>query len=489
MPIKGLCYTGPDLTCSGILSGDTLEDALQKLDTQVCSATGDYSSYQFNCLPDWLGSAITTEAQFVDAITAYACEITQNLESFTGVEFPAYQSEVESQFESITGPSLTCSSAGVTGADSLTTILTKYCTKLAALTTAINVSTIDFASCFTVVTPPTTVLQGFQTLIDQICEVKSIAEGSATLPVFNNTGTCLASPGSADTLAATIGKIITRLCLTEPFDIDSVEDWGCLDSQEDLQDTVQEIITTVSDNQKLLITGVSADFVLSATDAENDCAGLTLELATPIVNNDRLVASNVADTDPGTLIEKLTEGDNITLDDTTTPGQIIISATQNNLVVAGPTDEDPGYLVDKLDGSTSGGITITPTIDGLGEKVNLILTTDAAAIAESVLAAILANPALLTAFCSMVVSCVDGNCGSLEYTITNDSGDYKFASWNECGNPSLIVVGLTDGGSITICAVPGSVTAADCVIVEGDSCTPATTTTTSTTTTTTTEPV
>jgi len=68
-------YNGPNLACSSIETGDDLETALQKIDTQICSAIGDYSTYQFNCLTAWYGSDITEESQFVDAITGYACEL------------------------------------------------------------------------------------------------------------------------------------------------------------------------------------------------------------------------------------------------------------------------------------------------------------------------------------------------------------------------------------------------------------------------------
>src|ERR1044072_702907 len=70
-PVNSKCvyYAGPTLSCSSILTNDSLEVALQKIDAQICSAIGDYSNYQFNCLIDWWGTSITQESQFVDAIT------------------------------------------------------------------------------------------------------------------------------------------------------------------------------------------------------------------------------------------------------------------------------------------------------------------------------------------------------------------------------------------------------------------------------------
>lgn len=75
IPSTAVCYTGANLSCSGINTNDTLSTSLQKIDTQICSAIGDYSTYQFNCLIAWWGSAITQESQFVDAITSYVCSM------------------------------------------------------------------------------------------------------------------------------------------------------------------------------------------------------------------------------------------------------------------------------------------------------------------------------------------------------------------------------------------------------------------------------
>src|SRR5689334_4019635 len=86
-------YNGPNLACSGINTGDSLETALQKIDTQICSAIGDYSTYQFHCLTAWYGTSITQESQFVDAITGYACEIRSDLDTFIDDTFAAYQTD------------------------------------------------------------------------------------------------------------------------------------------------------------------------------------------------------------------------------------------------------------------------------------------------------------------------------------------------------------------------------------------------------------
>ena len=105
---KCVVYTGPNLSCSGIETNDSLETALQKIDEQICSATGDYSSYQMNCLPTYWGQAITTESEFVDAITTYACATSTSLSTFLSTTFPAYVSSIDSRFSLIEYPGITC---------------------------------------------------------------------------------------------------------------------------------------------------------------------------------------------------------------------------------------------------------------------------------------------------------------------------------------------------------------------------------------------
>lgn len=481
LPVKYLCYTGPDLACSGIETGDTLEEALQKLDTQVCSALGDYSTYQFNCLTAWWGDPITTEADFVDAITGYACELSDSITVFTNTTFPDYQNEVNNRVDDLEDPSITCASAGVTSGDNLVQILQKYCTKFGEIDDALDLTGVSWNACFTVITPPDTLTEAFNLLANQICSVKTIAEEAAVLPVFNNTGNCL-SGGSDDTLVVTIGLMIDKLCEDFPFDAGDV-DWGCVDDDgaEDLQEAFQALTNQVSSNMSILITDVSADFTLSLTDVMDPCAGMTLGLATPLVNNDRLVASNVSDLFPGTLIDKLAGGTNVTLDDITIPGQVIINVDNDHLLLAGPGDGTPGVLIDKVNGSNSNGVTITPAYNAFTEQVDLGLSVDLSTLAPALLTYISGNPEVLAQFCAMVSSCAA--CASYLYDIFNDSGISQLVSWLVCGSDIPITILLADGDTIQVCAREGSVSEVeDVTVTVAGICVSSPTTTTTTTT-------
>lgn len=450
-----ICYQGGNLPCSGILTGDTLETAFTKIDEQICSISGNYSTYQFNCLPDYFGQAITTEAEFVDAITSYACAIATNLQTFTGTTFPQYQSDTAAQISSIDGPSLVCSSAGVNVNDNLYTILTKYCSKFANLDGELDLSDINFGNCFSVVGSISTIHQGFTEVLSQICQVKTIAESGGTpLPTFNNVGSCLEDPTSIDSLEDTVIKLRDKVCsIDDSFDGSDIT-WTCNTPD---GDTLQEAVQKLSDVTSTLSLGVatiySADFVVTQTDEDNPCSGKSIALATPI-NQDRFVAASVTDVDPGVLIDKVTTGDGLDVNLNEDDNGIII--TNTGKLRADVTDSDPlGYLVDKLEGSTVNGITITPVYNPSTKKVTLQLTIDD------------------VTFCSAINNCVPVTCNT--YSISNASGFNQTVTYTICtgGFGSL---DLPTGSTVEVCAILNSVSGENVTITAIGECGTTTTT-------------
>ena len=256
--------------------------------------------------------------------------------------------------------------------------------------------------------------------------------------------------------AAELQKIKTRLCLTGVYDATTIT-WGCLTAQTTLQASMQEVVTTVSDNQKLLITAVSADFVLTQTNAGDVCAGKTLSLAVPLVNNDRLVASNVGDLSPGTLIQKLTAGTNVTLDAITTPGQVIINSDNDHFVLAGAGDITPGLLIDKVLGSTNNGITLNPTYNAGTDQVDFTLTTSLAVLAANLMTFIAADATLLSQFCAMTNTCVADSCATTLYSVNNTSGSAQNIFWLTCGSGTYLSVSVPTATTINICALTDSI--------------------------------
>lgn len=450
---KYVCYQGSALPCSGIATGDDLETAFTKIDEQICSISGDYSTYQFNCLPAYFGQAITTEAEFVDAITSYACAIATNLQTFTGVTFPQYQSDVAAQISTIDGPSLSCTSAGVNTNDNISEILMKYCIKFSNLDDLIDLTDVDFGDCFSVVTQPQTIHQGFAEVLSQICQVKAIAEASSgALPTFNNVGSCLATPTTTDSLEDTVIKIRTKLCSIDGTFDGAAITWGCFAPG---TDTLQAAMETVADAiQTLALERVtySGDFVVTQVNPSDPCQGLNVALATPL-NQDRFVAVSALDTQPSTLIEKIVAGGGISINEGTTDQPVLVISSIGELL-ADETDGTLGFLSDKLEGSTVNGITITPIYNSLTGKVTLQLTVD-----DSL-------------FCAAVNTCVPATCN--QYLVTNPDAFSRPISWMQCDG-STVEMSIEASSAMSICARLGSVVAAGCTIVATGDCTTTTT--------------
>lgn len=437
-----VCYTGPNLACSGILSHDTIEDALTKIDTILCASTGNYSAYQMHCLPAFVGTAITSQAAFVSAITDYACITQTALTLFTGTTYTAYVAATASTISGIINPALICASAGVISGDTLSGLLTKYCTKFGSIDAALNLSSVNFASCFTVVTPPTTVITGFQELISQICQVKTLAQAAAgALPVFNNVGSCLGAPlTTTDSLVSTINKIKTSLCLAPSYVSTNVT-WGCVGTPTltTLESGLQQIVNKVNILLPKQTTFGSA-FSLTPVDVANPCLGVQVNL---IASPDRFVASNSTDTTPGTLADKLI-GNGITIDATTTPGNIIL--INDHKILSNLGDTSPNYLISKINGSTSNGITITPTYNVITGKVDLILSVDPVAL------------------CTLIKNCASAvPCTSYIVTPATTS----ILNYTNCAG---YVVNITISGATTICAKLNSVYAPGATIVNNGAC-------------------
>lgn len=299
-------YNGPNLSCSGILTLDSVETALQKIDEQICAIIGDYSTYNMHCLPAWYGETIDTQAKFVDAITDYLCQLNDTADTFINNTFVTYQTTINNIIQTIEFPGITCSSASVTDSDSLVQVLTKYCTKFAAIDTAIDITSVDWGNCFTVVSPPTTIAGGFQLQADQICLLYDMINDGSSLPTFNNYTNCLAGT-SSDSLVTTIGLIITKLCAAPVFDNDLLTS-TCITipgDSTDLTTLIQNIIDAVDASTQNYVTFDGGDFTVTATDPMDPCAGITVALATP-VSTDRFVAVSAGDASPSTLVAKIT---------------------------------------------------------------------------------------------------------------------------------------------------------------------------------------
>ena len=408
-------YTGAALTCSDVATNTNLQTILQAMDTAICAA----GEAGYN--PDWDTTCLgpyTTMEQFVEGICSFVCDVRQDVGEVTN-NFDAYVESNDAVILTIENPNTTASAyANISSVDTLFSVLNKLSVAVQSLADSSAVSGADWNQCFVVSPLPTTIEEAFDTVIDMICTVKAAIPENLTLPTFDNTTSCLSSPTATDSLVTTVTKIRDLLCTKPDFDGNSLST-GCLDiDTTDLQSTTQEIITALIDVSQDSIRAVNgSQFTTAYIDAENPCLGLTLSLADDLGVSDRLVALNSEDEDPGTLEDKVVEGDNITLDfGLANAGQLTISATDNK-VGASSSDDTPSTLDNKInfvDDSTT-SLSFNAAYNGSTKKLDVTPTIDFVALLTEGLAAIQGNPSLKAAWDSYICSI---DCDSTTTTTT-----------------------------------------------------------------------
>lgn len=401
---KQIIFTGAELTCTGITTNSNLEDILLAMDAQICSVIGDYSNYNFHCLSN--DYVITTEAQFVSAITEQFCNLKDTYNSFTTTTYPTAINNLQTQINQIVSPNLTlCSGSGILTTDNYPTIITKLANGVCSLQTSQNVSTANWNQCFATSPLPNTIVEGFNVVLNQICTIQGQLNNQVTLPTFNNQGSCLPSPGTADTLVNTINKIKTRLCQSPIYDIDS-SPWGCVvnpatGSGPNIQAAFDQVLPVVNNlyaNRYLFDTNQ-----FNLTPNGGSCGGYTITLDPSIGIEDRFVAATPSDTNPGTLSDKLQEGTNITLD-YTDPEKVVINSTfTDQLVKVNSSDPTSGYLASKVTGGTNNGVTISTNV--VSNQILIQPTVDLSSLWNNLVTFIQSDINAYQALCNLVCGC------------------------------------------------------------------------------------
>lgn len=169
-------YKGNDLTCIGIASGTRLEGILQTIDQKLCEVVspGSYGTYNTYSLLNLEGETIETQKEFVESISQGYSTLLAGFDAFTSETYANDQDGIDVAIDAINNPSITtCGTVGVISTDDLTTVLTKYGTSLCDIYTKISLSGVNWDLCTTVTPDPTTIAQGFNTVLGLICSVKS----------------------------------------------------------------------------------------------------------------------------------------------------------------------------------------------------------------------------------------------------------------------------------------------------------------------------
>ena len=391
-------YTSTNFNCISNES-KTLEDILKSIDSLVCGVSGGipWNTFNYACL-----EGITTAQTFAEVISSYVCDlsetVTNNYNELTNLITNITTTGTGSYVPAISG----CTYTGVVNTDTLTQVLTKFNTKFCDLNSRLDISSVDWDQCFAVLTPPTTLPGAFDLLIDQICQVKTDIPTGYTPPTFDNTLTCLPTPGATDSLTATISKIIAKLCSLPTFDVGDLDPFLCTGIGSTLTEVIENIRARVTENTYRSIEEVGPGLVLVDIGSPEACTGKRLEID-PNAFPDEMVKANSSDTTPGYLIDKLNEGSNVTIDDTTLPGAVTITAL-NNKVSTSSSDPSTGFLLQKLITTSLSELALTiseNTTNPASYQAQISPVVNWYAFAEKILLTIINSDTLRSIFCAI----------------------------------------------------------------------------------------
>lgn len=402
-------YTGPQFVNIPLDTNTCIETIIGSIDTMLSATTGNYSSYNTSCL-----GTQNTQQQFVETISAYVCATQTQLNNFISNTFPTSNNNLQTQITGILNPSLTsCSNIGIVNTDTYTQVFNKIITSQCNIYSSLDLSEANWNSCFTITgTPPTTPLQAVNALIGQICSIKN-AGSSTLLPTFDNTNTCIPNGTTTDSLVYTVANLRDITCTKPSFNINALT-FGCVTKPSnvatDLQGTIQNILSNVSNLNNIKTTFNPAQFTTVPVDNTDPCKGVTVSLATSQVPADRLVALNNADNAPGTLVTKISQGTGMIIDTTSNPGTLTFnvdtaSFASDGKVKVESTDPTAGYLDDKMTGlGDDNGLSINTYVNGSNQVVvkgdldiNLLVTR--------ILEELNTDSDLKAILCSLVASC------------------------------------------------------------------------------------
>lgn len=412
-------YSGPELSCSDVEPNSSVQVALQAMDAAICAGISiNWSGFNYYCLPGLCSCTITTAQQFVETISNQFCTLRTAYDTFSGTTYVAGIASLQSQIDGIKAPTLTsCGAVGVISGDTLVQVLTKILTNLCTVNTNIttNLSTANWNQCLSVGSAPTTLIGAVNTLIDQICQVYALIPSATILPVFNNVGTCLATPTTSDTLVQTIIKIRTLLCTLPTLDISSLTS-TCATVGSGLQDTLQNIITNLDTATENTILQTDGNLSITNINDEAPCAGKKISFIGS-GSTDRLVAVQPSDASPGTLVDKLAEGTNVTFDISTSPGQLIINALGPDGKVAVQAGDTTDYLINKINikSDSANIVSWNSVYNSTTKQLDITPSFNLVTLATDLLAAIIGDAHLTASWCAFDCAC---NCDSTTTTTT-----------------------------------------------------------------------
>ncbi|WP_177189276.1 hypothetical protein [Chitinophaga sp. YR573] len=377
---------------------------MQKIDQKICEITGSsdpFNNYSLLCL-----EPVSSQKVFAEKTAAMLCQLRSTVVNFTTNIFPAEITAIRNDITTLNkaGFNYECPVLNIAQADSIAETLFKLANAICNVySSQLDLSSVDWNNCSSAEPVPQTIQEGFNFLLDQIC---ALTTGGQTLPTFDNTGTCLTAGTALDSLSDTITKIRARLCSLPTFSVSALTS-SCINFSgvTSLEGTLSKIFEAIDLLTKNTIRQVDTDmFNISDADGTQPCLGKKISLSGQVAGSDRLVAVSAADSNPGTLEDKLEQGEGIILDTFTTSGKIIIktSSQPEYKVKSTSSDAAAGFLDEKIIGSNG---TINTAVSPNSGKLQISSSIDYDLLIDRLFDIMETDADIKARFCALVSSC------------------------------------------------------------------------------------
>jgi hypothetical protein len=163
-------------------TGTRLEAILQLIDTKLCGADGEspYSNYNTYCLLTGEDESPATQQEFVETISEYVCNTQTQLNTFVNSTYAGNYASQNTRITNVEKPVGLHSNSYITipEAATQTQMLQLHTDKLADLNTRTSLNGVTWNSCYTVDPLPTSIAQGFNTVLTQICTLRNQVSGA-----------------------------------------------------------------------------------------------------------------------------------------------------------------------------------------------------------------------------------------------------------------------------------------------------------------------
>lgn len=448
-------YTGLPLPNIGVVPNTDLEVILGLIDTAFNSVSGapSYTPFNLQCLrPTY---TIDTTQEFAEAVADFICLLRSDFDTFTSTTYVTDLAAIQATLDSITDPGLVYAPFNILNTDDLATVYSKLFAGLSTMLSNIDPSGANWAG-IGVGTPPTSATAAFDEIITYGLALAAVVAGKEdSLGTFDNSSNCLGG-GATDDAATTINLLSSYVCTLPTFDPGSVT-WDCVAPGADLQETVDNIISTFSAVATNYVSTAGTGLTLGPAIS---CAGKPLHIDATWPGLFKVAvdsaSANLGNADY--LDQVITSSDgSITIDTTTTPGvmDLVVTEPTSNKVMVNNNDANPGYLQAKIPSSGGDwGLAINTMPNYNNEQLLIVPTVNNAdVLINNILNAIQQDPDLLAKFCATVDMCGGCLCDTVTDLVVTNNGTNFILTWTPAGGnatgqvakyrPSNIVTWLT----------------------------------------------